>query len=87
MSCFFFIFLVFFVFVRFVLWIELIIVIEFIFNYQGIGQLLYSAAQHKDFPLLQAGVMVVGVVYLTATLLADLAYSLLNPRIRHGAST
>ena len=64
-----------------------LVVIEFIFNYQGIGQLLYSAAQHKDFPLLQAGVMVVGVVYLTATLLADLAYSLLNPRIRHGAST
>ena len=64
-----------------------LVVIEFIFNYQGIGQLLYNAAQHKDFPLLQAGVMVVGVVYLTATLLADLAYSLLNPRIRHGAAT
>jgi peptide/nickel transport system permease protein len=64
-----------------------LVVIEVIFNYQGIGQLLYTAAQHKDFPLLQAGVMVVGVVYLTATLLADLAYSLLNPRIRHGATS
>jgi peptide/nickel transport system permease protein len=64
-----------------------LVVIEFIFNYQGIGQLLYTAAQHKDFPLLQAGVMVVGVVYLTATLAADLAYSLLNPRIRHGATS
>ena len=64
-----------------------LVVIEFIFNYQGIGQLLYTAAEHKDFPLLQAGVMVVGVVYLTATLLADLAYSLLNPRIRHGAAS
>jgi peptide/nickel transport system permease protein len=64
-----------------------LVVIEFIFNYQGIGQLLYTAAQHKDFPLLQAGVMVVGLVYLTATLLADLAYSLLNPRIRHGATS
>jgi peptide/nickel transport system permease protein len=63
-----------------------LVVIEVIFSYQGIGQLLYQAAQHKDFPLLQAGVMVVGVVYLTATLLADLAYSLLNPRIRYGAA-
>lgn len=60
-----------------------LVVIEFIFNYQGIGQLLYNAAQQKDFPLLQAGVMVVGTVYLTATLFADIAYSLLNPRIRH----
>src|ERR1700730_1372017 len=61
-----------------------LVVIEFIFNYQGIGQLLYSAAQHKDFPLLQAGGMVVGVVYLTAALAGELAHSLLNPRIRHG---
>jgi peptide/nickel transport system permease protein len=61
-----------------------LVVIEFIFNYQGIGQLLYTAVSHKDFPLIQSGVMVIGVVYLTATLLADLFYSLLNPRIRYG---
>jgi peptide/nickel transport system permease protein len=64
-----------------------LVVVEVIFTYQGIGQLLYNAAQQKDFPLLQAGVMVVGVVYLTATLLADLAYSLLNPRIRYGGAS
>jgi peptide/nickel transport system permease protein len=63
-----------------------LVVIEFIFNYQGIGQLLFLAAQKKDFPLLQGGVMVVGIVYLVATLLADIAYSLLNPRIRHGTA-
>jgi peptide/nickel transport system permease protein len=63
-----------------------LVVIEFIFNYQGIGQLLYTAVSHKDFPLIQSGVMVIGVVYLTATLLADLIYSLLNPRIRYGGA-
>jgi peptide/nickel transport system permease protein len=63
-----------------------LVVIEFVFNYQGIGQLLYTAAAHKDFPLLQSAVMVVGVVYLGATLLADVAYSLLNPRIRYGSA-
>jgi peptide/nickel transport system permease protein len=61
-----------------------LVVIELIFNYQGIGQLLYTAVSQKDFPLIQAAVMVVGTVYLTATLLADLIYSLLNPRIRYG---
>jgi peptide/nickel transport system permease protein len=60
-----------------------LVVIEVIFNYQGIGQLLFTAARQKDFPLLQSGVLVVGIVYLVATLLADLAYSLLNPRIRY----
>jgi len=63
-----------------------LVVIEFIFNYQGIGQLLYTAARQKDFPTLEAGIMVVGAVYLVATLFADLAYSLLNPRIRHGVT-
>jgi peptide/nickel transport system permease protein len=63
-----------------------LVVIEFIFNYQGIGQLIFTAAQQKDFPLLQAGVLVLGIVYLTATLIADVLYSLLNPRIRYGGA-
>jgi len=63
-----------------------LVVIELIFNYPGIGYLLFTAAQKKDFPLLQGGVMFVGLVYLTATLLADIAYSLLNPRIRYGSA-
>ena len=63
-----------------------LVVIEFIFNYNGIGQLLYTAVSQKDFPLIQAAVMVVGVIYLAATLIADLLYSLLNPRIRYGGA-
>jgi peptide/nickel transport system permease protein len=57
-----------------------------LFNYQGIGRLIFQAAQQKDFPLLEGGVLVIGVVYLVATFLADLAYSLLNPRIRYAAA-
>jgi peptide/nickel transport system permease protein len=59
-----------------------LVVIELIFNYQGIGQVLFRAAERKDFPLLQSAVLVVGIVYLAATLVADILYSLLNPRIR-----
>jgi peptide/nickel transport system permease protein len=61
-----------------------LLVIETIFNYQGIGQALYRAATQKDFPLLATGVLVVGVVYLVATLIADIMYSVLNPRVRLG---
>jgi peptide/nickel transport system permease protein len=60
-----------------------LVVIEVIFNYQGIGRLLFDAVQAKDFPMLQSAILLVGAIYLLATLLADLAYSLLNPRIRY----
>jgi len=61
-------------------------VIEKLFNYNGIGQRIYVAATNKDFTLLQSGVLVVGIVYLVATLLADLLYSVFNPRIRLGGA-
>jgi peptide/nickel transport system permease protein len=63
-----------------------LLVIEKLFNYDGIGQRIYIAAQNKDYPMLQSGVMIVGVVFLMTTLLADILYSLLNPRIRYGGA-
>ena len=63
-----------------------LVVIEKIFNYNGIGQRIYVAGTNKDFTLLQSGVLIVGIVFLAATLIADLLYSLLNPRIRFGGA-
>jgi peptide/nickel transport system permease protein len=59
-------------------------VVENLFVYPGIGRLILTAANDKDFPMLEAGVLVIGVVYLAATLVADLLYTVLNPRIRLG---
>jgi peptide/nickel transport system permease protein len=59
-----------------------LLVIEKLFNYNGIGQRIYTAAQYKDVAMLQSGVLIVGLVYLVATFVADLLYSVLNPRIR-----
>jgi peptide/nickel transport system permease protein len=61
-----------------------LLVIEKLFNYPGIGQRIYTAAQNKDFTILQSGVLLIGLVYLAATLLADVIYVFLNPRIRYG---
>jgi len=61
-----------------------LVVIEILFRYQGIGSLIYTAANKKDFPMLQAGVMAIGVLFTLATVLADLLYANLNPRIRFG---
>jgi peptide/nickel transport system permease protein len=59
-----------------------LVVVETLFNYPGLGRLIYTAATDKDFPMLAAGTMVIGIVYLVATLIADVLYTLLNPRIR-----
>jgi peptide/nickel transport system permease protein len=61
-----------------------LVVIEILFHYQGIGSLIYTAAKKKDFPMLQAGVMSIGALFALTTLLADLLYARLNPRIRYG---
>jgi peptide/nickel transport system permease protein len=63
-----------------------LVVIETLFNYPGMGRLIFTASNDKDFPLLASSVLIVGIVFLVATLLADLAYSLLNPRIRFAAA-
>jgi peptide/nickel transport system permease protein len=61
-----------------------LVVVETLFNYQGIGQLIYNAAKAKDFPMLEAGVLTIGVVYVVATILADMLTTTLNPRLRLG---
>jgi peptide/nickel transport system permease protein len=64
-----------------------LVVIEYLFNYQGIGGLIYKAAVQKDFPMLEAGVLTIGVVYVLATLCADLLLMALNPRLRAGEAS
>jgi peptide/nickel transport system permease protein len=63
-----------------------LVVVETLFNYQGIGNLIFKAAQSKDFPMLAAGVLTIGLVYMVATLTADVLYTVLNPRLRFGGN-
>ena len=59
-----------------------IIAVEKIFNYNGMGQTMLRAAQHKDIPMLTAGAIVIGIVYMLATFIADMTMAWMNPRIR-----
>ncbi len=63
-----------------------LVVVETLFNYQGIGNLIYKAALAKDFPMFEAGILIIGVVYMVATLVADTLSTLLNPRLRFGSA-
>ena len=56
--------------------------LEIVFNYPGLGRLIFKAATTPDFPLLQAGVITVAVIFMATTLAADLIIAWMNPRAR-----
>lgn len=59
-----------------------LVVVETLFAYPGIGQLTLESALGHDLPTLEACVLMIAIIYCMANLIADLAYGLLNPRVR-----
>ena len=62
------------------------VVTETVFAWPGLGRLILESITTRDYPIVQAGVLVLSSLYLTGNLLVDLLYSYLNPRIRHARS-
>ena len=60
------------------------VVTEQIFRVPGIGSLLISSIQNNDTPVIMAIIMVFSVLVVLATLIADLLYGVLDPRVRYG---
>jgi peptide/nickel transport system permease protein len=58
------------------------VIVETVFAWPGIGQLAVQSIQARDFLVVQAVVLFVSVTYISLSLLADLAYALIDPRIR-----
>ncbi len=58
------------------------VVTETVFSRQGIGRLIVSAIQTKDFPVVQGVVLFTALMYVVLNLLVDLSYPLLDPRLR-----
>lgn len=56
--------------------------LEFVFNYPGLGRLILDAARGADYPVLRGGVVTVALIYMMATLAADLVIAWMNPRVR-----
>jgi peptide/nickel transport system permease protein len=61
-----------------------LIVTEQVFGYPGLGRLIVFSIQRGDLPMIQAGCMIVVSIFCLSNLIADILYSLLNPRIRVG---
>ncbi|GAA2075777.1 ABC transporter permease [Microbacterium hatanonis] len=60
-------------------------VVETIFNIPGIGQLIVTAISRRDYPVIQATVLVIALIYVVLNFVVDLLYPLLDPRIRLAA--
>jgi dipeptide transport system permease protein len=59
------------------------ILTETIFSWPGVGKWLIEAIGRRDYPVLQGGMLLLGVIVMAVNLLVDLTYGIINPRIRH----
>ncbi|MEO8186959.1 MAG: ABC transporter permease subunit [Burkholderiaceae bacterium] len=59
------------------------ILTETIFSWPGVGKWLIEAINRRDYPVLQGGLLMLGLMVMMVNLLVDIAYGFINPRIRH----
>jgi peptide/nickel transport system permease protein len=59
-----------------------VLLIETVFNYRGLGSMMFEAVKSRDYPLLQGGFLLFTIGVLTINLVTDLLYSRLDPRVR-----
>jgi peptide/nickel transport system permease protein len=62
------------------------VVTETVFAWPGLGRLILESITTRDYPIVQAGVLVLSALYLTGNLFVDLLYGYLNPRIRRAGA-
>jgi peptide/nickel transport system permease protein len=58
------------------------VVTETVFSWPGVGRIIIQAIEVKDFPVVQAGIMLIAVTFVAINFLVDLLYGVLDPRIR-----
>jgi len=64
--------------------LEGVVITEIVFAWPGVGRLTVEAISQRDYPMIQAVVLMAGTVYLLVNLAVDLLYGVLDPRIRVG---
>ncbi|RKZ97626.1 MAG: glutathione ABC transporter permease GsiC [Gammaproteobacteria bacterium] len=60
------------------------VITEIVFSWPGLGQLTIEAIQKRDYPVVQACILLISTTYVVVNTLTDIAYGLLDPRIRLG---
>jgi peptide/nickel transport system permease protein len=63
------------------------VITEIVFSWPGVGQLTIESIQRRDYPVLQACVLLISLAYVLVNTLTDIVYAWLDPRIRMGDAT
>ena len=69
--------------INLVLMVNVAVVVETVFAWPGVGRLLYEGIAFRDFPVVQATVLLGGVMIVTVNLVVDVLYAMIDPRIRY----
>ena len=69
--------------INLVIMINVAVVVETVFAWPGVGRLLYEGIAFRDFPVVQATVIINGAMVVIASLLVDVCYAVIDPRIRY----
>jgi len=59
-----------------------LVVLEMVFNWPGMGRLIVQGVTTRDYPLVQAGVLIIAFIFVLINLIVDLLYAVLDPRVR-----
>jgi peptide/nickel transport system permease protein len=69
--------------INLVIMVNVAIVVETVFAWPGVGRLLFEGIAFRDFPVVQATVLLGGVMIVVVNLLVDILYAVIDPRIRY----
>jgi peptide/nickel transport system permease protein len=69
--------------INLVIMINVAVVVETVFAWPGIGRLLYEGITFRDFPVVQATVLLAGGMIVVVNLFVDILYAVIDPRIRY----
>jgi ABC-type dipeptide/oligopeptide/nickel transport system permease component len=59
------------------------VVVEIVFSIRGMGRLLVRGILDKDYPVVQASILLIAIIFVMANLIVDILYTILDPRIRY----
>ncbi|HEU0163927.1 MAG TPA: ABC transporter permease [Thermomicrobiales bacterium] len=59
------------------------VLVEIVFSWPGMGELIVNGIQQRDFPVVQAGVLVIATMFILINMLVDVIYAVVDPRVRY----
>lgn len=62
------------------------VLVEIVFSWPGMGELIINGITQRDYPVVQASVLVVAMIFIVINIIVDVLYAVVDPRVRHGLS-